>query len=82
MSRLTSILLQVNIKLRLPVVMSKFLQASPISTNDFVTQWKALAGPPTKLQEVVNHIILCQLFYVRRQHSKKHSDVVLYVCIL
>eukprot|EP00249_Psilotum_nudum_P016111 c25662_g1_i1 orf=510-3545(-) len=46
----------VTVKLRLPVVITKFLQAAPISPNDFVVQWKALAGPPLKLQEVVRGV--------------------------
>lgn len=40
-------------KLRLPVVLSKFLQAAPISPPDFLNQWRVLSGPPLKLQEVV-----------------------------
>ncbi|KAJ7297616.1 hypothetical protein O6H91_Y045300 [Diphasiastrum complanatum] len=43
-------------KLRLPVVMSKFLQPAPISSADFVAIWRSLAGPPNKLQEVVRGV--------------------------
>jgi AP-2 complex subunit alpha len=46
----------VSLKLRLPVVLNKFLQATPIAAPDFVTQWRALVGPPTKLQEVVRGV--------------------------
>lgn len=46
----------VNVKLQLPVVLNKFLQPAPISPADFVNQWKALAGPPLKLQEVVRGV--------------------------
>lgn len=44
---------QVNVNLRLPVVLSKFLQGAPLSPADFVNQWRALTGPPLKLVEVV-----------------------------
>jgi AP-2 complex subunit alpha len=44
---------QVSVDLKLPVLLNKFLQAVPVSANDFVGRWRALAGPPTKLQEVV-----------------------------
>jgi hypothetical protein len=33
--------------------MNKFLQPAPISASDFVAHWRALVGPPTKLQDVV-----------------------------
>lgn len=46
----------VNVKLQLPAVMNKFLQAAPLTPTDFVTQWRALAGPPQKLQEVVRGV--------------------------
>jgi hypothetical protein len=45
---------QVNVKLRLPTLMNKFFQAAPVSASDFVAHWRAIAGPPTKLQEVVS----------------------------
>jgi hypothetical protein len=45
------------LKLRLPVLLNKFLQATPIAAPDFVTQWRALVGPPNKLQEVVRNYI-------------------------
>ena len=44
---------QVSVSLKFPVSMSKFLQAVPVSATDFVGRWRALSGPPTKLQEVV-----------------------------
>ncbi|BBN03404.1 AP-2 complex subunit alpha [Marchantia polymorpha subsp. ruderalis] len=52
----TSVNVPVSLKLRLPVVMNKFLQATPVSAPDFVAKWRALAGPPTKLQEVVRGV--------------------------
>lgn len=46
----------VNVKLRLPVVFNKFLQPISMSVDDFFPQWRALAGPPMKLQEVVRGV--------------------------
>ncbi|XWS73975.1 hypothetical protein CRYUN_Cryun02cG0175500 [Craigia yunnanensis] len=43
----------VNVKLRLPAVLNKFLQPIPVSTDEFFPQWRSLSGPPLKLQEVV-----------------------------
>lgn len=50
---LITALYQVNVNVRLPVVLSKFLQGVPLSPADFVSQWRALTGPPLKLVEVV-----------------------------
>jgi AP-2 complex subunit alpha len=44
------------VKLRLPTLMNKFLQPAPISASDFVAHWRALVGPPTKLQDVVRGV--------------------------
>ncbi|CAN6692237.1 unnamed protein product [Malus baccata var. baccata] len=46
----------VNVKLRLPAVLSKFLQPIPVSTEEFFPQWRSLSGPPLKLQEVVRGV--------------------------
>ncbi|MBA0795161.1 hypothetical protein Gohar_006060, partial [Gossypium harknessii] len=46
----------VNIKLRLPVVLNKFLQPLPVSAEEFFPQWRSLSGPPLKLQEVVRGV--------------------------
>jgi AP-2 complex subunit alpha len=46
----------VSAQLKLPVLMNKFLQAIPVNATDFVARWRALAGPPTKLQEVVRNV--------------------------
>ena len=43
-----------NAKLRLPAVITKFLQPMSVSAEEFFRQWRSLAGPPLKLQEVVN----------------------------
>lgn len=46
----------VNAKLRLPAVLNKFLQPIALTPEEFFPQWKALAGPPLKLQEVVRGV--------------------------
>ncbi|KAG0627347.1 hypothetical protein M758_2G193500 [Ceratodon purpureus] len=46
----------VNITVRLPTLLNKFLQVAPVSANEFVARWRALGGPPTKLQEVVRGV--------------------------
>ncbi|GLT51295.1 hypothetical protein SLA2020_247150 [Shorea laevis] len=43
----------VNVKLRLPAVLNKFLQPISVSAEEFFPQWRSLSGPPLKLQEVV-----------------------------
>ncbi|CAN6452637.1 unnamed protein product [Victoria cruziana] len=44
----------VDVKLRLPAVLNKFLQPITMSAEEFFPQWRSLSGPPLKLQEVVN----------------------------
>ncbi|KAJ6801539.1 AP-2 complex subunit alpha-2-like [Iris pallida] len=46
----------VNVKLRLPAVLSKFLQPISVSAEEFFPQWKSLSAPPLKLQEVVRGV--------------------------
>jgi AP-2 complex subunit alpha len=46
----------VNVKLRLPAVLNKFLQPVPVTAEEFFPQWKSLSGPPLKLQEVVRGV--------------------------
>ncbi|PRQ33271.1 putative adaptor protein complex AP-2, alpha subunit [Rosa chinensis] len=46
----------VNVKLRLPAVLNKFLQPIPVSAEEFFPQWRSLTGPPLKLQEVVRGV--------------------------
>ncbi|EFJ34224.1 hypothetical protein SELMODRAFT_230624 [Selaginella moellendorffii] len=47
----------VSFKLRLPVIMSKFLQGATLAPADYIARWKALMGPPNKLlQEVVRGV--------------------------
>ncbi|XP_011005769.1 PREDICTED: AP-2 complex subunit alpha-1-like [Populus euphratica] len=46
----------VNVKLRLPAVLNKFLQPISVSAEEFFPQWRSLTGPPLKLQEVVRGV--------------------------
>ncbi|TKY48605.1 AP-2 complex subunit alpha-2 [Spatholobus suberectus] len=46
----------VNVKLRLPAVLNKFLQPISVSAEEFFPQWRSLPGPPLKLQEVVRGV--------------------------
>ncbi|XP_075519984.1 LOW QUALITY PROTEIN: AP-2 complex subunit alpha-1-like [Primulina tabacum] len=46
----------VNVKLRLPVLLNKFLQPISLSSDEFFQQWRSLSGPPLKLQEVVRGV--------------------------
>ncbi|CAM0870971.1 unnamed protein product [Alopecurus aequalis] len=46
----------VNAKLRLPVVLHKFLQPITLSPEDFFPQWKAWNVQPLKVQEVVRGV--------------------------
>lgn len=46
----------VNVKLRLPAVLNKFLQPIAVSADEFFPQWRSLSGPPLKLQEVVRGV--------------------------
>lgn len=46
----------VNIKLRLPAVINKFLQPLTLTADEFFAQWRSLTGPPLKLQEVVRGV--------------------------
>ncbi|KAG8073123.1 hypothetical protein GUJ93_ZPchr0006g41796 [Zizania palustris] len=45
-----------NAKLRLPVVLNKFLQPITLSPEEFFPQWKALNVQPLKVQEVVKGV--------------------------
>ncbi|XP_059659340.1 AP-2 complex subunit alpha-1-like [Cornus florida] len=46
----------VNVKLRLPAVLNKFIQPITVSAEEFFPQWRSLSGPPLKLQEVVRGV--------------------------
>ncbi|KAK1588430.1 hypothetical protein Q3G72_023165 [Acer saccharum] len=46
----------VNVKLRLPALLNKFLQPINISAEEFFPQWRSLSGPPLKLQEVIRGV--------------------------
>jgi len=47
------LLMQVDAKLRLPVVLNKFLQPITLTPDEFFPQWKALTVHSLKVQEVV-----------------------------
>ncbi|GJR73533.1 AP-2 complex subunit alpha-1-like protein, partial [Tanacetum coccineum] len=42
----------VNNRLRLPAVLNKFLQLIQVSAEELFSQWRSLAAPPLKLQEL------------------------------
>eukprot|EP00245_Coleochaete_scutata_P017945 TRINITY_DN906_c0_g2_i1.p1 TRINITY_DN906_c0_g2~~TRINITY_DN906_c0_g2_i1.p1 ORF type:complete len:562 (-),score=120.19 TRINITY_DN906_c0_g2_i1:714-2261(-) len=44
------------VKLKLPIVLSKFLAPTVVTPGDFFARWKALADVPNKLQEVVRGV--------------------------
>ncbi|KAJ0266590.1 AP-2 complex subunit alpha-1 [Hirschfeldia incana] len=46
----------VGAKLRIPAVLNKFLQPLQLTSEEFFPQWRALSGPPLKLQEVVRGV--------------------------
>ncbi|KAE8697032.1 AP-2 complex subunit alpha-2 [Hibiscus syriacus] len=46
----------INVKLRLPALLNKFLQPISVSAEEFSPQWRSLEGPPLKLQEVVRGV--------------------------
>jgi AP-2 complex subunit alpha len=46
----------VNVKLRLPTVLNKFLQPLQLPSEEFFPQWRSLSGPPLKLQEVLRGV--------------------------
>jgi AP-2 complex subunit alpha len=43
----------VSAKLRIPATLNKFLQPLQLTSEEFFPQWRAISGPPLKLQEVV-----------------------------
>jgi hypothetical protein len=49
--------MQVDAKLRLPVVLNKFLQPTTLSPEEFFPQWKALTVHSLKVQEVVRPLL-------------------------
>lgn len=46
----------VNVKLRLPAVLNKFLHPITVSAEEFFPQWRLVSGPPLKLQEVIRGV--------------------------
>jgi hypothetical protein len=49
--------MQADAKLRLPVVLNKFLQPTTLSPEEFFPQWKALTVHSLKVQEVVRPLL-------------------------
>jgi hypothetical protein len=54
---IAALLIQVNAKLRLPVVLHKFLQPITLTPEEFFPQWKAWTVQSLKLQEVVSFLL-------------------------
>ncbi|GBG79355.1 hypothetical protein CBR_g29503 [Chara braunii] len=46
----------VTVKLRLPVVLGKFLVPQQLPMKEFLPRWNAATGPPLKLQEVLRNV--------------------------
>jgi AP-2 complex subunit alpha len=46
----------VSAKLRIPAVLNKFFQPLQLTSEEFFPQWRAISGPPLKLQEVVRGV--------------------------
>jgi AP-2 complex subunit alpha len=46
----------VSAKLRIPATLNKFLQPLQLTSEEFFPQWRAISGPPLKLQEVVRGV--------------------------
>ncbi|XP_072962423.1 AP-2 complex subunit alpha-2-like isoform X1 [Typha angustifolia] len=65
----------VNVKLRLPSVLNKFLQPISVSAEEFFPQWKSLSGPPLKLQEVVRGVKPMSLPEMANLFSSLHLAV-------
>jgi hypothetical protein len=73
---------QVNVKLRLPTLMNKILQAAPVSASDFVAHWRAIAGPPTKLQEVVSTgtFMVGSQLHLQDHQSSLSNNLSIFAC--
>ncbi|WOL06225.1 AP-2 complex subunit alpha-1-like [Canna indica] len=66
----------VNVKLRLPAVLNKFLQPISISAEEFFPQWKSLSGPPFKLQEVLRGVKPLSLAEMANLFTSLHLAVI------
>lgn len=73
---------QVNVKLRLPTLMNKIFQAAPVSASDFVAHWRAIAGPPTKLQEVVStdRFMVGSQLHLQDHQSPLSNNLSIFAC--
>ncbi|KAE9600571.1 putative adaptor protein complex AP-2, alpha subunit [Lupinus albus] len=65
----------VNVKLRLPAVLNKFLQPVSVSAEEFFPQWRSLTGPPLKLQEVVRGVRPLPLLEMANLFNSFHLTV-------
>ncbi|XP_014497743.1 AP-2 complex subunit alpha-1 [Vigna radiata var. radiata] len=66
---------RVNVKLRLPAVLNKFLQPISVTAEEFFPQWRSLPGPPLKLQEVVRGVRPLPLPEMANLFSSYHITV-------
>ncbi|KAL9247388.1 hypothetical protein vseg_020825 [Gypsophila vaccaria] len=66
---------QVNVKLRIPAVLNKFLAIMSVSAEEFFPQWRSLSGPPLKLQEVVRGVRPMSLIEMANLFSSYHLMV-------
>jgi len=59
------------VTVKLPTTLNKFMQVAPVSANEFVARWRALGGPPTKLQEVViiSDSVICASWFMNAHFS-------------
>ncbi|KAL9247389.1 hypothetical protein vseg_020825 [Gypsophila vaccaria] len=65
----------VNVKLRIPAVLNKFLAIMSVSAEEFFPQWRSLSGPPLKLQEVVRGVRPMSLIEMANLFSSYHLMV-------
>ncbi|KAK9690130.1 hypothetical protein RND81_09G107100 [Saponaria officinalis] len=65
----------VNVKLRIPAVLNKFLQIMSVSPEEFFPQWRSLSGPPLKLQEVVRGVRPMSLMEMANLFNSYHLMV-------
>ncbi|XP_074312461.1 AP-2 complex subunit alpha-1-like isoform X1 [Silene latifolia] len=65
----------VNVKLRIPAVLNKFMQIMTVSPEEFFPQWRSLSGPPLKLQEVVRGVKPMSLIEMANLFNSYHMMV-------
>ncbi|OIW15799.1 hypothetical protein TanjilG_04334 [Lupinus angustifolius] len=75
----------VNVKLRLPAILNKFLQPIPVSAEEFFPQWRSLTGPPLKLQEVdpnPNNLVASTTFFSESTRAMLCLVILILICRL